>query len=212
MAQNEIFTKINLKTCDIRGDTYNQGISYILFKLDFIDYVHKVWIVAPNISKEARDKQTHDILHFFLKKLNEHLYDSNTDALFDLMTEKVKYMREYTGVTEWVPGETLKIQNLHKVALELYSFQRCRLSKKNTKEIYGRGFKSSANFICKFIENINTTPVKENYIQKIFDDLFYYYKRYKEISDDKEIKDGIIMDMEGTIDLVLEDTSNLILL
>ena len=63
-------------------------------------------------------------------------------------------MKEYTGVTEWVGGETLKVQNLHKLALELYSFQRCRLTLKTTKEIYSRGFKYSANFICKFIENI----------------------------------------------------------
>lgn len=128
------------------------------------------------------------------------------------MTEKVNYMKEYTGVSEWVPGETLKVQNLHKLALELYSFQRCRLTNKTTKEIYGRGFKYSANFICKFIENINSTPVKENYMLKIFDDFFFYYKKYKEIIiDEEEMVSNMQMDMEGTLDLVMEDTSNLLI-
>jgi hypothetical protein len=116
-------------------------------------------------------------------------------------------MKEYTGVTEWIAGEVLKIQNLHKLALELYSFQRCRLTTKTTKEIYSRGFKYSANFICKFIENINSTPVKESYMLKIFDDFFFYYKKSKEISDDIEAINGLEIDMEGTLDLVMEDTS-----
>ena len=118
-------------------------------------------------------------------------------------------MKEYTGVTEWVAGETLKIQNLHKLALELYSFQRCRLTIKTTKEIYSRGFKNSANFICKLMENINSTPVKENYILKIFEDFFFYYKKNKEVCEDEETINNMIMDLEGTIDLVLEDTSKI---
>ena len=115
-------------------------------------------------------------------------------------------MKEYTGITEWVAGETLKIQNLHKLALELYSYVRCKLTTKTTKEVYARGFKYSANFICKFIENINSTPVKENYIFNIFDDFFYFYKK-KETSEDKDVINNLEMDMEGTLDLVLEDTS-----
>lgn len=176
-------------------------------KKDFCDFIQKVWLIAPNVSKEARDKQSFDIFQYLLNKINFYLYENNADALFDILTEKVIYLKEYTGITEWTQGETLKVQNLHRLALFIYNYQRFKMTTKNTKEVYYRGFENIAKFLDVYMEMINNVYIKENFLFNIFDDMFYFYKKAKETADDEENIKTLTLDMEATLSLVFEETS-----
>jgi len=127
--------------------------------------------------------------------------------LFDILTEKVLFLKDYTGITEWTLGETLKVQNLHRLALFIYNYQRFKMSSKNTKEVYFRGFENIAKFLDVYMEMINNVYIKENLLFNIFDDFFYFYKKAKETADDSQIIETLMLDMEATLSLVFEETS-----
>lgn len=122
------------------------------------------------------------------------------------------FLNEYTGITEWVPGETLRVQNLHRLALFIYNYKRFKVTTKHTKEIYFRGFENIAKFFDVYMEMINNVYLKENLIMNIFDDLFYFFKKAKESAEDEEHIDIIKQDIEGTLSLIFEETSNLIVI
>lgn len=143
-----------------------------------------------------------------LNKINYFLYENNSEALFDILTEKVLYLKEYTGITEWTQGETLKVQNLHRLALFIYNYQRFKMTTKTTKEIYNRGFENIAKFLDVYMEMINNVYIKENLLFNIFDDFFYFYKKAKETADDAQNIETLTQDMEATLSLVFEETSN----
>jgi hypothetical protein len=127
--------------------------------------------------------------------------------LFDILTEKVLFLKEYTGITEWTLGETLKVQNLHRLALFIYNYQRFKMSSKGTKEVYLRGFENIAKFLDVYMEMINNVYIKENLLFNIFDDFFYFYKKAKETADDSQVIETLLQDMEATLSLVFEETS-----
>lgn len=184
-------------------------MNQLIYK-EFCDFIQKHWLIAPNVSKEARDKQSFDIFQYLLTKINSYLYENNSEALFNLLTEKLIYLKEYTGITEWNQGETLKVQNLHRLALFIYNYQRLKMTSKSTKEVYYRGFENIAKFLDVYMEMINNVDLKENFLFNIFDDFFYFYKKAKESAEDNEYIEKITEDMEGTLSLVFEETSKII--
>lgn len=142
-----------------------------------------------------------------MNKINTFLYDNNANALFDILTEKVLFLKEYTGITEWTPGETLKVQNLHRLSLFIYNYIRFKMTTKNTKEVYFRGFENIAKFLDVYMEMINNVYIKEIFLFNIFDDFFYFYKKAKETAEDSEHIQTLVGDMEGTLSLIFEETS-----
>lgn len=191
---------LNIKSFDILVVHTNQ---------DVIDSVEKVW-TKTNVTKEVKERQIYDVFHMFVGKMNKLLFNGDWVELADLVLEKSVYISKTTELKEWPNAENLKLNDLHRLALPLYSYLKYHNAQtnKHNRDVIFKGFENLIKLINILIESLNTYGITDDLLFFLFNELFDFYAKARSCSTmTEENKEKVFEDMEATIQFIYEETN-----
>lgn len=171
------------------------------------EYIERLWTKSVASTKEQKEKNITEIFYLFLKRLNTHLNESNAAEITDLIFDKSELVSEVLSNYDWPNAETLKVSNLHRLALFFFFYAKSRISlfhPKGKMRINEAPLKACENLLQMLnvlIELPIISKLQPLFLHVVFQDLFMFYSMINNKSE--TLKEEI----EGIISLYYEETN-----
>jgi hypothetical protein len=194
---------IDVKSFDIVSPGYNQ---------ELVDAIEKCWVKSTATTKEQKEKNLNEIFHVYLEKLNKSLKEVESASISDLIMEKSIYMTDVTGVYDWPRPESLKVSDFHRLTIFLYNYSKHRVAFQAGhfnvgKDVAFKAFENLSKFLELLMEMLSF-ELSEDLLFCIYNDIFHFYVKARELSQTDEMKNKVKEDLEMIFQMIYEETSN----